>query len=393
MSDSAAQSGWFVSRLSPAPAAIITIATMALATIPTPLYPAYSAEYGVSSLGITALFATFALGAIGGLATMRSPLGKRWTVPARITAAGLLGAAAAVVLSVVPGIQAFAVARFLCGAGVGIAAANSVAFIVSTANVTARHVRLWRTLTPGLSMLGLALGPASAGILVGTGMIPRSYLYAAVAAVLGVAAAWMLAMPKTPPPPPSSSAAAQVAVSSSPSWPHRVGALSAFSITGLFGALTSHLLTHSAGGPPSATSVGVIAAVPFLFGALASVFAPRRGSWQIPAALLGILVLGISHATRLDSVFVLGAALAGTGGGALFGKALLRARRTAPPGQHVRAVTDCFIWAYVGLSLPIVAVGSLLEIVPVTAVLAIFGGALAGGGVALFLHDRASAAE
>ncbi|UFU14096.1 MFS transporter [Curtobacterium sp. C1] len=387
--------GRTVRGASPVPAAVVTVGTMALATVPTPLYPAYARAFGIDETGTTVLFAVFALGAVAGLSIVRTRRCARWPVRGRIVAAALLGAAAAVVLAVVPGLPAFAVGRLLSGLGVGIAAASAVTFVTDRARAAGRHVRFWATVTPGLAMAGLALGPAVAGLLVGTGALPRWALYVAVATVLTTSAALLAPRASRPVvpeathggPPPTSGADTRSRV---PRWPDRLGACAAFAVTGCFGALTPHLL---AGGDrqPSVTEVGVVAALPFLAGAIGATVLSGHGRWAFPFVVTGFVLVAVSTATVPGTVtgtatFAVGAAIAGAGAGIVFSRALGSALRNASPDRRGAAASDTFTCAYLGLAVPVVAVGSLLGIVPQTVVIVGFTVVLAGVGTVLVLR-------
>lgn len=379
---------------SPAPAAAVTVATMALATIPTPLWPAYAAEFRIDTAGTTVLFAVFAVGAIGGLLGVRTGPGRRVPARWRIVAAALAGAVAAALLATGPGVPGFAAARLLSGLGVGVAAAGAVTFITVTARRTGRRVRLWTALTPGLAMAGLALGAASAGLLVGGGAVPRPALYGTVAGVLAVSAALLLRRPPVAPDaghPGPSAASAPVGVEAPP-WVHRVGACTAFAVTGLFGALTSHLLA-GAHQVPSAVQVGLLAAVPFLAAACGAVGLARRAGSALPLVLAGLVVVAsattfTAGAVRELVVFTAGATIAGVGAGALFSRSLTSALRAVPPAARPTAASEVFTWAYVGLAVPVVAVGSVLDTVAVPVALGGFIAVVAAAGLALGIGGR-----
>jgi len=361
---------------------MVTVGTMALATLPTPLYPAYARAFHLDTTGITVLFAVFATGAIGGLSVTRSRISTRWPVRSRIIAAALLGVIAAVLLALVPGVAAFALGRLLSGVGVGVAAASAVTFVTESARASGRHVRLWTVLTPGLAMTGLALGPATAGLLVGTGALPRWGLYIAVAGVLGLSAAMLPAHDDSAGAgaPTSEEARGHPACtaphSTSPRparWPHRLGACTAFAVTGLFGALTPHLLSDGHR-TPTVTEVGVLAALPFIAGAFGATALSARVQWALPLLITGLVLVTASTVTVSGSavgtpLFAGGALAAGAGAGSVFSWSLRSSLRAATLDRRADAATDAFVWAYLGLAVPVVAVGTLIGVVQTAAVL------------------------
>ncbi|WP_308424189.1 MFS transporter [Curtobacterium luteum] len=394
---------------SPVPAAVVTVGTMALATVPTPLYPAYARTFGIDETGTTVLFAVFALGAVAGLSIVRTRRCAHWAVRDRIVTAALLGAAAAVVLAVVPGLVAFALGRLLSGLGVGIAAASAVTFVTDRARAGGRNVRFWDAVTPGLAMTGLSLGPAAAGLVVGTGALPRWGLYVAIATVLMTSAALLAHRASRPVAPQATNDGPQATndgpqatnIEQQPAagpdvrprtarWPDRLGACTAFAVTGCFGALTPHLLS---GGhhQPSATAVGVVAALPFLAGAIGATVLAGRGRWAFPLVVTGLVLVAVATrafpGTVLGTVgFAVGAAIAGAGAGILFSRSLGSALRNAPPEHRAVAASDTFTSAYVGLAVPVVALGTLLGVVQPSVVIVAFTAVLAVVGTVLTLR-------
>jgi len=84
-------------RLRPASAAAATIfaIVMAATTLPTPLYPLYQQQFGLTSLEITVVFAVYGLGVMGGLLALgrlsdhagrKPPLGAGFVIGAAATA-------------------------------------------------------------------------------------------------------------------------------------------------------------------------------------------------------------------------------------------------------------------------------------------------------------------
>lgn len=379
---------------SPVPAAVVTVGTMALATVPTPLYPGYAHAFGIDEIGITVLFAIFALGAVAGLSVVRTRRCAGWSARDRMVVAALLGAAAAVLLAVLPGVVAFAVGRLLSGLGVGIAAASAVTFVIDRARASGRHLGFWTTVTPGLAMTGLALGPAAAGLAVGTGLVARWGLYVAIASALVTCAA-LLTRASRPVVTEVTGAGAVAGGSARPRvarWPDRLGAGTAFAVTGLFGALTPHLLA-SGHRQPSTTEIGIVAALPFLAGAAGATVLAGRGRWAFPLVVTGLALVAVATATVPGTVagtvaFAVGAATAGAGAGIVFSRSLGSALRKAGPDHRAAAASDTFVCAYLGLAVPVVVVGTLLGVVEQSVVVGGFTVVLAIVGTVLTFLPR-----
>jgi MFS family permease len=70
---------------------------------------------------------------------------------------------------------------------------------------------------------------------------------------------------------------------------------------------------------------------------------------------LGLLVAGMWLPSL--ALFVVGAVVTGAGGGLVFRGALAVAGSTAPPGARAEVLAGYFLGAYIGLSVPVVALG------------------------------------
>lgn len=338
------------------PAATVLVA-MALSTLPTPLYPRYERTLGLGPFGITGIFAAFAVGAVGGLLLVE----RRGTRPDRrmVAAAGATAAAAALALAADGPLATFAAARLLSGAGAGTGAAVATAVVLSAAaDLPPAERRAWTTLAPGLSMLGLAAGPLTAGVLTGAAhwSVPATFLLVAVAAVL-VTTGLLLCGGDGP----------AGGDRSAPGDPARTDvarhlrwtALAAFATTGVFGALTPTLL-HSVVAAPSTLVLGCCASAPFAAGAVGAVvrLRPGAGAVAVGAGLLGLLA---AVETADLAVFVVASTLAGLGAGTLFRVALTDALRATTPADRRRTSAVVLRWAYTGLSVPVLGLGLAVD--------------------------------
>ncbi len=110
------------------PVAFAFAVVMGFTTIPTALWPIYQAHDGFSSLTVTVVFATYAVGvalslfAAGHLSDWH---GRR---PVLLLALGLNAVAAAIFL-LQPGLAGLLLARLLSGLGVGVATATATAWL------------------------------------------------------------------------------------------------------------------------------------------------------------------------------------------------------------------------------------------------------------------------
>nr|WP_305076391.1 MFS transporter [Quadrisphaera sp. RL12-1S] len=353
----------------------VVVASTALSTAPTPLFPLYAARDGLTPTATTAVFAVFAVGVVVGLAGAgRSS--DRWGRRRVLRAAALLEVVAAAVLAAVPGTAGLVAGRVLCGLGVGV--------LASTASVAVRELaarapevarRRWSAAAGAMSMAGLGLGPLLAGALAELAPAPLHLVYGVLAVAL--AAAWraLRRLPETapaaggaPPTPPGGPGAGGARLGAAP----LVLALTSFAVTGFYGGLTPEAL-RGAGGPAGPLAAGAAIGSVFLAGAVAPQVVPtgRRGGRLLGAVAVavGTVASAVALAVGAPWLLLVAAPLAGAGSGVLFASAVGTAARVAP-ARRAAAARAVFLAAYTGLAVPVLGVGLLLGVVPLrTAVL------------------------
>jgi MFS family permease len=140
-----------------------------------------------------------------------------------------------------------------------------------------------------------------------------------------------------------------------------LAAFAAFSLLGLFSALAPTFLA----GVLHDTSHALAGAVVFLAFAvstgsqLASSRLPSRpvmlAGLAVFLAALGLIVAGLSAASM--PLFLAGTVLSGVAVGAVFMGSLAVANRLAPAESRGRVLSTYFVFAYLGLVVPVMAVG------------------------------------
>jgi hypothetical protein len=111
-----------------------------------------------------------------------------------------------------------------------------------------------------------------------------------------------------------------------------------------------------------------VAFAAFASGALAQVALSRldlRATVRLGPYLLipGLALLVAGMWLPSLAVFVIGGVVTGAGGGLLFRGALAVAGSTAPPQARAEVLAGYFLGAYVGLSVPVVALGVATQLV------------------------------
>ena len=347
--------------------AMALLMNMAISAVPTPLYVLYQRRDHFSSLMVTVVFAVYAAGVIASLFLVGHV--SDWLGRRRILAAGLfLNVASALLFIVAPNLTGLLVARVISGLAVGMTTATATAYLAELhlrAHPSAPRNRA-QILAIGVNLGGIGFGPLVAGVLAQYAPAPLVLPYVAVGLTLFVLATLVLATPETVTPP-----------TVRPHWhPQRVvvpvearrqfvaatlTGLAAFAVYGVFSSLVPRFLADTMGITSHAVA-GVVAFTIFATGALAQMaLSPlkpvtllRRGN---PTLLIGLFLLATGMWTANMLLFVAGTVVSGVGTGMVVRGAMATAGEAAPPASRAEAIAGFFLGAYVGLSVPVVALG------------------------------------
>ena len=336
--------------------------TMVGTTLPTPLYVIYQAQWHFSTSLVTLIFATYAVGVLAALlAAGRSSdqLGRR---PVLAVAIGL-SIISAVTFIIAPSVGWLFAGRVLSGLSAGLMTGTATAALTETAPPgSARRASLVST-TANLG--GLGLGPLLAGLLAQYAPQPTVLPYLVQLGLVAFAGLGLLVVPET------------VSHRSALSLRFRglgipqagraefiaagFAAFAAFSLLGLFSALAPTFLT----GVLHDTSHAVAGAVVFLalaVGACTQLVGSRLPSRPVILAglavflaALGLIVAALSAGSM--PLFLAGTAVSGVGVGAVFMGSLAVANRLASAQIRGQVISTYFVFAYVGLTVPVIAVG------------------------------------
>ena len=329
---------------------------------PSPLYQTYAHLWGFSSVVLTLVFGTYAVGVLAALllAGRVSDLAGRRPVLA-IALSALLAATALYM-----GAQSVAwlfAARAVQGLATGLALATASAGLLDFhPTQDSEHVGL----TNGVvSAAGLGLGALASSALVQFLPAPRVLPYVVVFILFTVALVGVAVMPEP------------VVVRSrprlSPQRPHipatvrqhfvlaALAVISAYSIGGLLFALgpalsarvfgsTNHLVTG--------TSLFLLPAT----GAIAQLAYGRRAAWLgattgAVALALGVALIALSAAENSATALIAGLIVGGAGFGLAFLGSLRALSAQIPPAHRAGVMSAFFIAAYAALSIPAVLAG------------------------------------
>ena len=331
-------------------------------TLPTPLYVLYQASWHFSEGTVTLIYASYAAGVMVSLlfaGRSSDQVGRRpvlWIALA-------LSTASTVVFILAPGLGFLFVGRVLSGLAAGLITGTATAALTDLAGPTSgRRASLAST---GANMGGLGLGPLVAGLFAEYGPNPTVLVFEVYLGLLVVAAVFLLVSPETVET--RSRLTYRFRGLGIPTQGHgeflaaSLAGFSAFTLLGLFSSLAPSFLATVL----DQDNRAVAGAVVFFIFAVATVtqmalsrVASRTvmlaGLWIFLPAL-ALIVAGLSQASF--PLFLVGTGVGGVAVGCLFLGSLATANRLAPAATRSQVVSTYFLFAYIGLTIPVIAVG------------------------------------
>lgn len=365
--------------------AVTFLLVMAYSTVPTPLYPLYQAADGFPVSTITVIFAAYAVGVVASLFLLghiSDWMGRRRMLVIAI----LVSALSAVLFMVFTDVAGLLVARVVNGVSIGVLTATATAHL-GELRAQARpdeNVIVAAAVAGGANLGGLGLGPVIGGLFADYLPDPLHLPHTVFAIVLiGLAIAITL-VPETVDAAPRAYRPQRIAVprgARSTFLTAGFAAFAGFALFGLFTSLAPSILigtfdqtAHLVAGLTVFAVFGAAAAAQVALGAL-----PQRVQLLFAAVASGSGLVLIALGAVLPSLplFIGGGLVAGAGVGALFKNALAAAASVAEPGKRGETLAGIFLVAYLGLAVPVLAIGAALTVVPQTTVLLIFAALVA----------------
>lgn len=365
---------------------------VAFSAVPTPLYGLYAARDGFGSLMITIVFAVYVAGIVAGL--LGAGHVSDWFGRRRVLIAALTTAAVAGVLFLLwrdlPGLI---VARLINGLAIGATGSTATAWLseLHAASRPGASSRRPEIVTTVANLSGVGAGAAAAGVLAQWLSRPLTVPYLVFLALLAAAAVGLALTPET----------RVVAPADRPRYhpqqlrfPPRArgrfyaaltGGFMAFAAIGLFSSLAPTYLAGPLGHP----SLALAGAVAFLVTGAAAVapivlvHAGQRAQAGAGAAgmLAGIaaLVVAVELPTPSLWLFLVGGALIGLGGGTYFRSTLTTVLSVSDPANRAGTLVSFYLAGYLGMAIPVVGLGVLVQYIAANTALLIFGALLAAG--------------
>jgi MFS family permease len=344
----------------------------AFTTVPSPLYGLYQARDGFSEFMLTVIFAAYAVGVVGAL-YLAGHLSDWYGRRRLLIPAAAFTVASAVVFLLLKSVPGLLVARVLTGISIGLAQSTATAYL---AELHARH----RPEAPGtraqitattVNMGGLGVGALVAGLLaqwVGDPLtVPYVVLLIATLVALGaVALSPETREPVRPRPHYRPQRASVPAETRGEYYAAALSALIVFATVGLFAGLAGLFLVVTLHHPSHAL-LGVTLFAVFSAGVAAQLATLRWSLRRVLGTGMALMVLGLAATVTAVwlpapslALFMIGGAVSGAGGGAIFKGAVGTVIRISPPESRAEALAGTYLAAFVGLSVPIVGAGVAL---------------------------------
>ncbi len=346
---------------------------MSFTTVPTPLYPLYQATEGFPAFMITVIFAAYGFGVIAGLflvGHLSDHYGRRRMV--LIAVAVEVFSALLFTLSTAVGV--WLIARFICGFGIGMLTAAATAHLAELQAVARprRGSRFASTVATVVNSGGLAIGPLAGGLLTEWWPNPLRLPFVVYLVALVLVGVVVATVPETVDRPAERVAYRPQRVRVEPSGRGEfisvaIGAAAAFSVLGLFTSLAATVL-HQVMHHESRLLAGAVVFAMLGASALSQVVFVRFGlhtRLRLGRALMviGLIALAVSAITAWLALFAISGVLAGAGVGLVFQAAIGTAARLAPAGAQAETISGMFLAAYLGITVPVIAVGVTLTLV------------------------------
>ena len=371
---------------------------MAGTTLPTPLYAIYSERLSLSPLMITLIYAVYAVGVIATLqlfGRLSDHVGRRAVL---WTAIGF-SAASAVVFMTTSDLPALFVGRLVSGISAGLITGAATAYLTELEAVRGDRSRA-AVLSTVANMGGLGLGPLVAGVLAEHVAHQTVVPYLAGLVLLAPAVLIVaLRLPETVTDRDGVRAGIvlqKLGVPSDIRLPFLAAAiagLASFALLGFTTSLAGQVLSEGLDDHSHQTA-GLVATLLFFAAAVAQVGAGRLPTRTANLAGLagmpvGTVIIVIAVAASSLPVLVIGVLLGGLGVGLSFRASLVTVTRIAPEARRGEVISTFFIAAYVGLTIPVVAAGILIDtttLLTATVALAVFIGVLVAAAAAIIVR-------
>lgn len=372
------------------------LVTMAFSAVPAPLYVLYAARDSFGPLMITVIFAAYAVGVIASLflaGHLSDRLGRRRMAVIAVS----VNVASGVIFLVWPTVAGLLVARFVSGISVGMLTATATAFLseLDAAGRGGMSRRRAEIIATAANLGGIGFGPLVSGFLAQYAGAPLVVPYLVFEALMLGGVLALAFVPETVARPATRSRYRPQRVSVPAE--HRpafyaasAAAAAEFALFGLFTSLSPGFIAGTLHDPSHALAGAATFAV-FGAGALAQIVVSRAPLRRQLASGLLALVLGLALITAAFwlaslALLLIGGIVAGGGAGAAFKGSVSTVLGMARPEARGEALAGLFLAAYVGLAVPVLALGLATQLL--SARVAVLGFAVLLVGVVAVVSRR-----
>ena len=372
-------------------AAFAFCAVLAYNAVPAPLYSIYQQRDGFSSLTLTVIFSVYAIGVVMSLFTaghLSDSHGRRRPFAVSLVLCIISG----LVFLLWRDLPGLLLGRFIGGLGVGAVTATATAWL-GELHADARpdaSPRRAQVVSTAANLGGIGVGPLVAGVLAQWVTDPLTIPYLVAIGAMLVGLIGVLISPETRPPVVPRPAYRPQRVSVPADAVNRyvaaaVGAAMAFAVFGLFTSLAPAFLAgplhHPSHALAGATAFAVFAAAVVSQSLLTRPTARTvmAGGITVMIAGMAVLVISVWLSTPSLALFLLGGVITGAGAGALFKGVVTTIVGVSAPERRAEALAGMFLAGYVGLTVPVVALGVMTQSLTPKLSLLIFAAALALG--------------
>ncbi|MEU0969230.1 MFS transporter [Streptomyces sp. NPDC005917] len=340
---------------------------LAASSAPTPLYPLYQDQWGLTALTITVVFSAYALALLAALLTvggLSDHLGRRPVLMGAL----VLEAASMLLLASADGAGPLIAARILQGAATGAATSAAGAALLDLEDPRrSGRSALANSIAP---VVGMAAGVLASTLLVRFVPAPTATVYVILAALFAAQTVAVILTPETAHPHPGTLRSLRPQLAVPPSARRALLAAgtavaAVWALGGFYSSLGPALVRLVAPGAPH-----VFAGMIFFIvsaGAALTVWRLRRAAplaaatggtlVVIPATALSLLGL---HSASLTAVYG-GAALAGIAFGAVSQGALRMMLASLDEGDRAATLAAYYVLSYLSMSLPAIAAGAATQ--------------------------------